>query len=247
MAAQARHDCLGDILDGRCRVAMSLPAQSAGVRIGASVDGEFHVSEPGDAELVLLVDDAHASLLEKQALEPVETLRCIDPTLQLSVYRATDCHARCDVHSSVEDIFTRGALLTSALLLGNAEATLQRSVDYAVEREQYGRPIGGFQAIKHYCSDMALRCESVRASLYHASVSVRDGSPSAAFDTCTVKALANEAAQKNANTAVQIHGGMGFTQEMDIHLFVKRAQVLSSLFGSERYHLRRLLAQGRPD
>ena len=68
-----------------------------------------------------------------------------------------------------------------------------------------------------------------------------------AFDTSSLKALAIEAAQTNANTAVQIHGGMGYTQEMDIHLFVKRSQVLETLFGSERFHLKQVLAAPAPE
>jgi alkylation response protein AidB-like acyl-CoA dehydrogenase len=83
--------------------------------------------------------------------------------------------------------------------------------------------------------------------LYHASITLQAQSPSGPFDTFSLKALAIEAAQRNANTAVQIHGGMGYTQEMDIHLFVKRAQVLGTLFGSERFHLKKLLAERAPD
>ncbi len=133
------------------------------------------------------------------------------------------------------------------MLLGIAEATLARSVDYAKAREQFGKPIGSFQAIKHYCAEMAMRCESVRALLYHASITLQGQASAGLFDTFSLKALAIDAAQRNANTAVQIHGGMGYTQEMDIHLFVKRAQVLGTLFGSERYHLKKLLAERAPD
>ena len=144
--------------------------------------------------------------------------------------------------------FTGAPYFAAALLLGIAEATLERSVNYAKEREQYGKPIGSFQAIKHYCAQMAIRwrISALNALLHPASASGGDNA-SALFDIHTLKALADEAAQDNANTAVQIHGGMGYTQEMDIHLFVKRAQVLANLFGTQRHHLRQLLMQERPE
>ena len=235
------------LLDGQKKVALATARHSHPARIGATVDGEFLVYEAGDADLVLLADDSGAALLDLSALQCVETGRCIDGSLGLSTLRAADCPALCYVAAEQDNTFARGALLIAAMLLGIAEATLDRSVEYAKEREQYGKPIGSFQAIKHYCAEMAIRCESVRAMLYHASITLQNKSPAGLFDLCTVKALATEAAQTNANTAVQIHGGMGYTEEMDIHLFVKRAQVLSTLFGGERYHLNKLLSEPAPD
>ena len=131
-----------------------------------------------------------------------------------------------------------------------AEATRDRSVEYAKVREQYGQPIGAFQAIKHYCAEMAVKCESVLSMVYHAAINLNDPQSSAGvnakYDVLCAKALASEAAQDNANVAVQIHGGMGFTQEMDIHLFVKRSHVLDQLFGGKRKHLQNIIQQDGP-
>lgn len=233
---------LGTILDGSSRVSVASARATVQASIGASVSGEFLLYEAHDADLVLLADEHGAALLPLSALTRLRREQCIDETLSLSCWRATDSPALCYLPARRDAIFLRGALLVSAMLLGVAEATLARSVEYAKAREQFGKPIGSFQAIKHYCAQMAMRCEAVRAQLYHASITMAQNSEEGVFDTYALKALAIDAAHLNANTAVQIHGGMGYTRELDIHLFVKRAQVLGSLFGSERFHLKHLLS-----
>jgi alkylation response protein AidB-like acyl-CoA dehydrogenase len=126
-----------------------------------------------------------------------------------------------------------GALLTAALLLGIAGAVTDRSVAYAKERQQFDRPIGAFQAVKHLLADMFVLTEVARSAVYAAGVNLDD--PSLGPQGRAVagaKLLAGEAATVTAKTAVQVHGGMGFTWEVDIHLFLKRAWVLDTAFGS---------------
>lgn len=241
---------LAEILGGDIKVALGTARATNPGQISDTVDGEFLVFEAKGADLVLLANETGAALLPLTSLHPStpsQTDTCIDGVLDISRLVATDTPALCFLPAAQDMIFLRGALLVSAMLLGIAEATLFRSVDYAKEREQFGKPIGSFQAIKHYCAEMAIRCESVRALLYHASITLQKHSTAGLFDTFSLKALAIDAAQNNANTAVQIHGGMGYTQEMDIHLFVKRAQVLGMLFGSERFHLKKLLSESTPE
>jgi alkylation response protein AidB-like acyl-CoA dehydrogenase len=237
---------LDRILSGDLKIALATARAVKPNRISNTVNGEFLIFEAKGADLVLVANEESAVLLPLTAMQFSEEESCIDGVLDISCCIVADAPALCVVPASDDTIFLRGALLVSAMLLGIAGATLARSVDYAKEREQFGKPIGSFQAIKHYCAEMAIRCESVRALLYHASITLPDNLTTGLFDTDALKALAIDAAQHNANTAVQIHGGMGYTQEMDIHLFVKRAQLLSTLFGSERYHLNNLLAQAVP-
>jgi alkylation response protein AidB-like acyl-CoA dehydrogenase len=246
-ARSGANEYLRRILDGDIKVALATMRTLPTPQIGTSIDGELLVFEAEDADLVLVADEGGAALLELHSLQHMQTEKCIDGTLGLSCWRAAATPALCFVPATTDSIFMRGAVLISAMLLGIAEATLERSLNYARERKQFGRPIGSFQSIKHYCAEMAVRCESVRALLYHASITLQAQTAAGLFDTFSLKALAIDAAQRNANTAVQIHGGMGYTQEMDIHLFVKRSQVLGTLFGSERYHLRKLLAEQAPD
>jgi alkylation response protein AidB-like acyl-CoA dehydrogenase len=187
--------------------------------------------------------------LQANQVRSAETVICLDEKIQMSLVDIqTD--AAVFVDSKQEDIYLRGVLLTAAMQLGIAEATRDRSVAYAKVREQYGKPIGSFQAIKHVCAEMAVRCESVMSMLYHAAIVLNNPNgpygENSVFDTLAVKLLASQAAQQNSNEAVQVHGGMGFTQEMDIHLFVKRAQLLDQLFGSKRLQANELVQLSGP-
>ncbi|MFG2293962.1 acyl-CoA dehydrogenase family protein [Streptomyces sp. NPDC048603] len=113
----------------------------------------------------------------------------------------------------------QGALLTAALQLGSALRTVELAVAYAGEREQFGQPIGAFQAVKHLCAQMLVRAELARTAVYAAAVT---GVPA---ETAAAKLLADEAAVRNARDCLQVHGGMGFTWEADVHLHLKRAWV----------------------
>jgi alkylation response protein AidB-like acyl-CoA dehydrogenase len=139
-----------------------------------------------------------------------------------------------------------GALLTAALQVGHAGEALDLAVSYAKERQQFGTPIGSFQAVKHMCADMLVRAEVARAAV-HAAACLADApdvvDTEAAVAGCTpsqlvdrsvggAKLLADEAAIGNARTAIQVHGGMGFTWEVPLHLHLKRARVHSTTFGT---------------
>jgi alkylation response protein AidB-like acyl-CoA dehydrogenase len=149
-----------------------------------------------------------------------------------------------------------GALLGAALQVGHATAALDLAVAYAKERQQFGTPIGSFQAIKHMCADMLVRAEVARAAVHAAAclAAAPDVARSEAMvAACTAdqlveravggaKLLADEAALGNARAAIQVHGGMGFTWEVPLHLHLKRARVLSTTFGTPAAHATALAA-----
>ncbi|MEU0356533.1 acyl-CoA dehydrogenase family protein [Streptomyces cyaneofuscatus] len=110
-----------------------------------------------------------------------------------------------------------GALLSAAEQLGSAARTTEMAVQHARSREQFGSLIGSFQAVKHLCADMLARAEPARSAVYAAAVT---GDP---VEIAAAKLLADEAAVRNARDCLQIHGGMGFTWEADVHLHLKRA------------------------
>ncbi|MFK0015142.1 acyl-CoA dehydrogenase family protein [Streptomyces sp. NPDC091027] len=112
-----------------------------------------------------------------------------------------------------------GALLTAALQVGSALRTVELAVRYAAEREQFGRPVGAFQAVAHLCAEMLVRAEVARTAVCAAAVTGDAGEAVAA------KLLADGAAVGNARDCLQVHGGMGFTWEADVHLHLKRAWV----------------------
>jgi alkylation response protein AidB-like acyl-CoA dehydrogenase len=130
-----------------------------------------------------------------------------------------------------------GAVLTAAFQLGMAAVLTEMSVAYAKERQQFDRPIGSFQAIKHLLADMLVRTEVARSAVYAAAVNLDQsalGPPARAV--AGAKLLAGEAATVNAKTATQVHGGMGFTWEVDVHLYLKRSWVLDTAFGTAEAH-----------
>jgi alkylation response protein AidB-like acyl-CoA dehydrogenase len=130
-----------------------------------------------------------------------------------------------------------GALLTSALQVGLAARMTELAVDYAKTREQFDRPIGSFQAVKHLCADMLVRTELARASLHSAAVMLDDpGIGHAARAIAGAKQLADEAACGNARSCVQVHGGMGFTWEVPVHFLLKRAWLQATEFGTVDEH-----------
>ncbi|WTW95642.1 acyl-CoA/acyl-ACP dehydrogenase [Streptomycetaceae bacterium NBC_01309] len=126
-----------------------------------------------------------------------------------------------------------GAVLTAAVQLGIAGKLTELATQYAKEREQFGRIIGGFQAVKHLCADMLVRTEIARAAVYAAAVTLDDPVVGdAAVAVPTAKLMADDAATRNGKDATQVHGGMGFTWEVDVHLYLKRAWVHATQFGS---------------
>jgi alkylation response protein AidB-like acyl-CoA dehydrogenase len=130
-----------------------------------------------------------------------------------------------------------GAILTAALQVGLAARLTQLSVGYAGEREQFGRSIGGFQAVKHICADMFVRTELARVAMHAAAVTLdADEVDEASRLVAGAKLLADEAAVTNGRAAVQVYGGMGFTWEVPVHYFLKRAWLHATEFGSAEDH-----------
>jgi alkylation response protein AidB-like acyl-CoA dehydrogenase len=130
-----------------------------------------------------------------------------------------------------------GIVLTSALQLGLALRSTELATAYAKEREQFGRVIGSFQAVKHLCADMLVRAEVARAAVYAAAVALdgrSDDDPVRA--AAAAKILAGDAAIANGKTGIQVHGGIGYTWEVDAQRFWKRATVLDTHFGNSDEH-----------
>jgi alkylation response protein AidB-like acyl-CoA dehydrogenase len=137
-----------------------------------------------------------------------------------------------------------GAALTAAALLGMAARTTELAVAYAGEREQFGRPIGSFQAVKHLCADMLTRAELARGVVYAAGVTLDGrGVDDAGRLVSAAKIAAGDAAKANGKACIQVHGGMGFTAEVDAHLYLKRALVLDTHFGSVDAHSEAIAAR----
>ena len=134
-------------------------------------------------------------------------------------------------------------LLDAAALAGIATAALDMGVAYAGTREQFGRPIGSFQAIKHHCANMAISATCARDQVGFAAVAVDDGRSDAALQVECALWVAGSAALDNAGKNIQIHGGIGFSDEADPHLCLKRARLLIAIAGGLEAANRRIAAE----
>jgi alkylation response protein AidB-like acyl-CoA dehydrogenase len=189
----------------------------------------------GDGTLVTSIRDAPEARRVAAPLDP------LTPLWELRVVPAGQ-----SLEAAEERLYRDGAILTAALQVGHAAEALELAVAYAKERHQFGKPIGSFQAVKHICADMLVRAEVARAAV-HAAACLADAPDVVAAEAAAVgstphavirravwgaKLLADEAAIKNARAAIQVHGGMGYTWEVPLHLHLKRARVLATTFGT---------------
>ncbi len=134
----------------------------------------------------------------------------------------------------------RGATATALELLGGASRVLELAVDYAKERVQFGRAIGSFQAVKHRCADMLVDVEGMRSTSYWAAWCLAADDPDQSIAASTAKTWGSDASKRVMAGALQVHGGIGFTWEHDLHLFLKRAQLDQVSFGDAVVHRARL-------
>lgn len=137
--------------------------------------------------------------------------------------------------------FEFGVLATAAQLVGAAQAMLDMSVDYAKQRTQFGRVIGGYQAIKHKLADVLIAVELSRPLVYGAALSLANASADTARDVSAAKAAASDAALLSARAALQTHGAIGYTAEHDLSQLLLRVQALRSAWGDPSSHRRRVL------
>jgi alkylation response protein AidB-like acyl-CoA dehydrogenase len=132
------------------------------------------------------------------------------------------------------------AVALSADQVGGAQRCLDLSVEYARERVQFDRPIGSFQAIKHMCADMMVEVESARSASYYAGCVAADDGEDLPVVSSLAKATCSDTYFHCAAEALQIHGGVGFTWEYDVHLYLKRAKSTESFLGDAAYHRERV-------
>lgn len=209
-----------------------------GIEKRASNDDGVLLLEHGDeADAVLVVRHEGVFRCEATALGVRRSLPPFDPlTPVVRVDRLPEGERVGDA-AAAADVRGAGTVLSAALLVGIAEAALQASRTYALDREQFGAPIGTFQAIQHMLADMYVKAALARSSVYAAAAVLDDPAVGDADRAgSAAKLLAGEAARENARAAIQIHGGMGFTWEMLPHYLLKRAWALAHVFGETEEH-----------
>jgi len=143
-----------------------------------------------------------------------------------------------DVDAAV--VSERAALAAAAQLVGLAQQMLEMSVAYVGQREQFGKPIGSFQAVKHHLADAALRLEFARPCVHRAAWVLANDPAQTPIAVSLAKAQASEAALLTARKALQVHGAIGYTVEYDLHMWMKRAWALAAAWGDAAWHRNRV-------
>ena len=220
------------IVSGEVGVALAV-ADGAGLRLLGSPDADYALLVTRDAAKLLSLSVAKAEA--RSSLDLAMSMRLSASDLPVAASRAGD------------HVWAMGQLATAAQLVGISEATLDQIVEYAKVRETFGKKIGSWQAVRHPCADMAVRLEAARSQLWFAATAMKEGRADAGVHLDAAKHQANQAAAANADSNIQLHGGIGVTDEHHAHLYLKHALVLAKLFGGRRELLARLLHAGVED
>ncbi len=222
-AVRAEPDGAGWRLTGRADPVPYAPSAALAVVVAATTDG---------TRLFAVDLDEHG----RPAREPA-----MDRTRELGwlAFDGTPATGLGD-EAAVDAFVSRGATFAAAEMLGGAERALEMAVEYAKDRVQFGRPIGSFQAVKHRCADMLVDVEGMRSTSYWAAWCIGAADPEASIAASTAKVWCSDASKRVMASALQVHGGIGFTWEHDLHLFLKRAQLDQLTFGDAVFHRERL-------
>lgn len=225
-----------DILSDTPCVGLAIPsAPWLGHQGGYS--GPLRLFSNGAPQFALLAHHGGAALFAAPA--SLATTPCLDPGVEM---RACD-FAQLELVAQSDDPFIHrhALLLLSALNVGAAEGARDLTAEYAKVRTTFGRPIGAYQAVRHPIAEMAARGEQAKTQLFFAALALALGREDSALQVSALRALAQQAASLNADSAIQLHGAIGVTDEYHAHLFMKRAAVFATWFGGTKAALRDVL------
>jgi alkylation response protein AidB-like acyl-CoA dehydrogenase len=221
MAAEPDGD--GVVLNGVKTLVMD--AASADFFLVATADGGRHIVEKG---------------ADGVTVNPETSL---DLTRRLSSVRFEGVRPEATLPGSGEDylpVFLRACVALAAESTGLAQRALEMSVSYAKDRQQFGRPIGAYQAVSHRCAQMLLETENSRSAVYGAAWAADAEPESLPLAASMAKAYASDAGWRVPDAAIQVHGGIGFTWEHDLHFFLKRGRANAAMLGDAKWHRERV-------
>jgi len=222
---EAREDGDGVLLDGE--KVLVLDAAGADFFLVAGADGRRHIVERG-ADGVTVEPEPSIDLTRRLYTVRLEGVR-VGPESTLP-----------GAQHDYLPVLWRICVALAAESTGVAQRTLEMAVDYAKEREQFGRPIGSYQAVSHRCAQMLLETENARSLVYGAAWAA-DAEPESLPPAASMaKAYASDAGWRVPDASLQVHGGIGFTWEHDLHFWLKRGRANAALFGDARWHRERV-------
>ena len=222
---EARSADGGVTLDGEKVLVMD--AEAADFFIVATADGKRHIVE---------TDQSGVSLEREDSIDPTRRFYSVS-------FEGVEVPAERTLPAEGADFYPvlqRVCVALSAELTGIAQRTMEMGVEYAKERQQFGRPIGSYQAVSHRCAQMLLETEGARSATYYAAWAADASPEDLPIAASMAKAYASDAGWRVPDESLQVHGGIGFTWEHDLHLFLKRAKVDSAMFGDAHWHRERV-------
>jgi alkylation response protein AidB-like acyl-CoA dehydrogenase len=223
MAAEPAGD--GVVLNGE--KVLVADAASADFFLVATSDGRRHIVEK-DAAGVTVVPEVSIDLTRRLSSVRFEGVQ-VAPEASLPGAAA-----------DYLPVFLRACVALAAESTGLAQRALEMSVEYAKDRQQFGRPIGAYQAVSHRCAQMLLETENSRSAVYGAAWAADAEPESLPLAACMAKAYASDAGWRVPDAAIQVHGGIGFTWEHDLHFFLKRGRANAATFGDAKWHRERV-------
>lgn len=235
----------GEIGSGTARVALAVVRGSDINGDAHRVKGTFDLFDAAGAGLALVVSRQGAALVDIAAFGAPTAIESADPGVRLASGSVSGTEALHWLPADRDWIWGRAMVLASAFMIGLALAAADDATEHARTREQFGKPIGVNQAIKHRCVDMAVSAEAAQAQTFFAAIALDGERPDALRQILAASAVAGAAAVDNAAAGIQIFGGMGYTFENNMHLYLKRAHVYRHLFAEPNDVLAALIAQER--
>lgn len=259
-SARLRADVLPDVAEGTSWATWAFaeprsPWTLDGVRTTARADGDavvldgvkIAVQDAGGARWLLVTarhEDTPTSFLVDRDAPGVTVRRqqVLDLTRAFYEVRLDGVRVGSDrrLDGGVQRLLDDASVLLSAETLGVLDRMLEMTVEYMKVRVQFGRPLGAFQAVKHKCATMAMLVHGVRAATYYAAMAADAGAADAARAACVAASYSSAATGDVAGESLQLHGGIGFTWEHDLHLYLRRAEVDGTLYGDGSVHRDRL-------
>jgi alkylation response protein AidB-like acyl-CoA dehydrogenase len=222
---EARQSDGGVVLDGE--KVLVLDAAAADFLIVATADGKRHIVE---------ADGPGVSIEREDSIDPTRRFYSV----RLDEVEVPVAHTLPAEGDEYFPVLERVCVALAAEQTGIAQRTLEMAVEYAKERQQFGRPIGSYQAVSHRCAQMLLETESARSATYYAAWAADASPDDLPLAASMAKAYASDAGWRVAGESLQVHGGIGFTWEHDLHLWLKRARVDSAMFGDPHWHRERV-------
>jgi alkylation response protein AidB-like acyl-CoA dehydrogenase len=220
-----------------------LPSIASGETIAAiDADATGHVAWAAEADLLVASRDDGVHLLGRDdfTATPVAGVDGARPLAKVET--RTSSRTRMNDDASNVRLYVHAFTGIACVLNGIAQRLVQMTVDHVKEREQFGRPVGSFQAVKHKLASMHVAVESARPAAWYAAYAIANGLDGASIEACVAKIAANDAEAFCNSEALQCHGGIGFTWEHDLHFWLKRGMALRGSFGTSPELRRNLTA-----